>query len=75
MSVQQERKPGTALDVGYYRTWFRNLTVINNLAVTAADFSHYCVTTPPDSRLPGGGGQRLCGLCSVNQAKFSQATR
>jgi hypothetical protein len=36
------------------------------LAVASSDYSPYCVTTPPDSRLPGGGGQQICGLFDLN---------
>ena len=28
-------------------------------------FSPYCITAPPDPRLPGGGGNSLCGLYDV----------
>lgn len=71
-SVQQELWPGVALDVGFFRTWYGNFNVTDNLALTAADFSPYCVTVPVDSRLPGGGGNQLCGLHDVSPAKFGQ---
>ena len=35
-----------------------------------ADFNPYCVNAPVDSRLPGGGGNQLCGLYDVTPAKF-----
>jgi hypothetical protein len=71
-SVQHEVKPGIALTAGYFRTWYGNFIVTQNRAVTAADFSPYCVTEPADSRLPGGGGDQLCGLYDINPAKFGQ---
>ena len=40
--------------------------------MTAADYSPYCVTAPIDPRLPGGGGNQLCGLFDVNPTKFGQ---
>ena len=46
--------------------------VTDNLAVTPADFDPFCVTAPVDPRLPGGGGYEVCGLYSVNPAKFGQ---
>jgi hypothetical protein len=69
-SVQQELAKGVALTVGYFRTWYGNLTVSENVAVTAADFTTYCITAPADSRLPGGGGNRICGLYDINPEKF-----
>jgi hypothetical protein len=43
---------------------------VDNLAVTPADFDPYCITSPVDPRLPGGGGQRICGLYDLNPTKF-----
>src|SRR5262249_38550070 len=37
-------------------------------------FSPYCVTAPVDSRLPGGGGNQICGLYDISAAKFGAAT-
>ena len=39
----------------------------------ANDFSHYCVTAPVDSRLPGGGGEEICGLYDVSPALFGRS--
>jgi hypothetical protein len=60
------------LTAGYYRTWYTNISVTDNLSVTPADFNQYCVTAPIDSRLPGGGGYQLCGLYDVTATKFGQ---
>src|SRR5206468_4401431 len=38
------------------------------------DFQPYCVTAPPDPRLPNGGGYRICGLSDITPAKFGVAT-
>jgi hypothetical protein len=71
VSLQQQLAPNVGLTVGYYRTWRTNLYDTNNLAVTRADFTPYCVTVPIDSRLPGGGGNQLCdGL--YNNQKFGK---
>ena len=37
-SVQREIVPRVSMEVGYYRRWWGNTTVTDNLAVTAADF-------------------------------------
>ena len=69
-SVQQELRPGMALTVGYYRAWYGNFTVTDNLAVTPADFDPFCITAPVDARLPGGGGNQICGLYDISPTKF-----
>ena len=40
--------------------------------MTSADYSPYCVTAPVDARLPGGGGNQLCGYFDINPNKFGQ---
>jgi len=69
--LQHELRPGLGLNVGYYRTWYGNFSVTDNLAVAPADFDAYCTTAPVDSRLPGSGNQ-VCGLFDVRPAKFGQ---
>ena len=78
-SVQHELRPNVALTVNYFRTWFQNFGVgnysafgltVDNLAVTPADYNPFCITVPVDARLPGGGGNQLCGLYDVSPAKF-----
>jgi hypothetical protein len=68
--LQQELWPRVGLTFGYYHTWYNNFMTTQNTAVAASDFSSYCVTSPVDSRLPGGGGQAVCGLFDVNPSKF-----
>ena len=43
----------------------------DNLKVTPADYSPYCVTVPTDDRLPLSG-QSLCGLYDINPNAFGQ---
>ncbi len=68
VSVQQELLPRASLDVGYYRRWYGNFQVIDNRAVTPADFFQYSVTVPTDSRLEQSG-QVLSGFSEINPAK------
>ncbi len=70
VSVQQQLRQGMALNVGYFRTSYGNFTATENTAVTAASFDTFCVTAPADSRLPGGGGNQLCGFYDVKPAFF-----
>ena len=70
--VQHELKPGFGVTVGYYRTWYGNKTVTDNLLVTPTDFTAFCVTAPSDSRLPDGGGYQVCDPVDVNPSAFGR---
>jgi hypothetical protein len=71
-SLQRQLFAGVAAFIGYYRTWYGNFTVTDNLLVTPADYDPYCITAPVDSRLPGGGGNQICGLYDLNPSKVGQ---
>ncbi len=73
-ALQHELMPGFGVQVGYYRTWFGNKTVVDNLLVNRADFSSFCVNAPLDSRLPGGGGYEVCGAYDVNPGAFGRVS-
>ena len=72
VSVQQELVTGVSVEVGYFRRWLQNFTVVDNRAVTAADFDAFSVTAPSDPRLPDGGGYVVSGLYNVSNAKAGQ---
>ncbi len=74
-SVQQQLLPRVSVEAGYFRRWYGNFGVTDNVALTASDFDSYCITAPVDSRLPGGGGTQLCGLHNVKPAKFGVPTQ
>jgi hypothetical protein len=61
-AVQHELLANVALNAGYYRTWQGNIYLTDNLVVTAADFTPYCITAPANLRLPGGAA----GIRSVD---------
>jgi hypothetical protein len=71
-SVEHQLTNRLVLGGGYFRTWYGNFTVTDNLAVTPADFDPYCINAPVDPRLPGGGGNQICGLYDVNPSKSGQ---
>ncbi|HEV2985609.1 MAG TPA: hypothetical protein VGX46_14545, partial [Vicinamibacterales bacterium] len=70
--VQHEIVPGVALNASYYRRWYGNFLVTDNLAVGPTDYSSYCVQAPSNSLLPAGGGYPVCGLEDINPGKFGQ---
>jgi hypothetical protein len=73
VSVQQQLLPRTSMEVGYFRRWFNNFTVTENLdAAGPANYNTFSTTAPLDPRLPGGGGQTISGLYDVNPALFGQ---
>jgi hypothetical protein len=75
LGVQHELLPRVSVNGSYFRRQWRSLTVIDNLPVTAADYDPFCITTPADSRLPGGGGQQICGLYDVTPSKVGANNR
>jgi hypothetical protein len=73
--VQQELLPQVSADVSYFRRWYGNFAVTDNLAITPADFDPFSITVPTDPRLPGGGGYVVSGLYNLKPAKFGVPTR
>jgi len=74
VELQHQLFTGTSVTAGYYRRWFGNFRVTDNLQVTPADYDPFCITAPVDSRLPGGGGYQVCGLADIQREKFGQVT-
>jgi len=68
--IQHEILPGFGIDVTFFRTSFGGFTVNQNTAVTRADFDTFCITSPSSSRLPGGGGEEICGLYDIKPGRF-----
>jgi hypothetical protein len=67
VSIQREVLPRMSVDFGYFRRWFGNFEVVQNRAVTPADFTEYSIAVPNDPRLPRAG-QMLGGFYEVNPA-------
>jgi len=70
--VQHQLGQGISVTGGYYRNWYGNLRVTDNLEVSPEDFDSFCITAPQDPRLPGGGGYPVCGLYDIKPNKFGQ---
>jgi hypothetical protein len=69
LGVQHELMPALSVNVAYVRRAYGNFTAVDNLDVTPADYSPFCITAPADSRLPDGGGSQICDLYDLNPNK------
>jgi hypothetical protein len=65
-SVQHELAPRVSVDFGYFRRWFGNFAVTDNLALAATDFTSFATVVPVDPRLPDGGGNTISGFVDRN---------
>ena len=70
--VQHQLWPSVSVTGGYYRNWYGNFRVTDNLAISPEDFTPYCITAPRDAYLPGGGSYEVCGLYDISLSKFGQ---
>jgi len=68
VSGQHEILPRVSMDVGYFRRWFGNFRVTDNLAVPATGYDKLTFAAPNDSRLPNAG-ETVTGL-DLNPAYF-----
>jgi hypothetical protein len=69
-SVQRELRTGLSVNAGYYRRWYGNFVVTDNLAITPSDYDEFCMTAPTDPRLGSSSGSRICGLYDLTPAAF-----
>jgi hypothetical protein len=68
--IQHQLLAGVSVYASYNRRWFGNFTATDNLLVSPSDYDPFCIAAPIDSRLPGGGGNSICGLFDINPSKF-----
>jgi hypothetical protein len=60
--VQHHLLDGLGVELSWYRRWQGNQFVTQNIKTQASDYLPFCVATPSDSRLPGGGNKQICGF-------------
>jgi hypothetical protein len=73
LAFQHELSAGLSMNVGYFRRWYGNFAVLDNLLAEPGDYSSFCYTPPVDDRLPDGGGKPICGFYDVNPVLSSGA--
>ena len=70
--VQHQVLPRVAVDFQFTRHAFGNFFASQDINhPPATSFSSFCVTAPPDSRLPNGGGYQTCGFMDQNPNTFA----
>src|SRR4029434_3410551 len=70
--VQRELVPGVSADLTYFRRWYGNFVLVDDLAIGPADFDKFTITAPKDPRLTGGGGYPVEGD-DIKTPKFAGA--
>ena len=70
LGLQQGLTPRVSLDIQWTRHWYGNFFVTQNRATPASGFDEYCVRAPADTRLPGGGGNDICGFMDIQPEYF-----
>ena len=70
IGLQQGLTPRISLDVQWMRHWYGNFFVTQNRATPPEAFDSYCITAPTHQRLPGGGGNQVCGFMDLKPEFF-----
>ena len=71
-TVQHQLAPRVSVEASYARRIYGNFLVTDNRAVGPEDFDAFSITSPVDSRLPGGGGEVISGFQDLKPEKFGQ---
>jgi hypothetical protein len=77
VSAQRELTRAISMNGGFYRRWYGNFYVTDNINVPASEYQEYSLTAPTSATipkaalLPGGGGYPVNGLFMISQAGFA----
>jgi len=69
--IQHELMPRMSVNASYFRRIYGNFAVTDAVPVGVNDYTSYCVDGPVDARLPGSGGERICGLRDINSVALA----
>jgi hypothetical protein len=70
--IQHQLVPRVAVDFQFTRHAFGNFIASQDINhPPSSTFGSFCVTAPGDPRLPGGGGNQICGFMDQNPSTFS----
>jgi hypothetical protein len=69
--VQHSISPNHSISVGYYYSAYKNFLLQNQVLMSPSDFNKYCIKSPVDPGLPGGGGDVRCIFFDPSQAAFA----
>jgi hypothetical protein len=72
-SIQRELRRGVSVDFGYFRRWYGNFGVTDNLNLGPSDYSTFSVLAPSDPRLPDGGNYSVSGFYNLNPGAVARA--
>jgi hypothetical protein len=67
--LERELLPRVSANAAYFRRWYGNFVITDDLAVGPADYDRFVITAPRDPRLPGGGGYAVEGY-DIKPEKF-----
>ena len=68
--IQRELRPGVSADATYFRRWYGNFLATDNRWWAPGISIRSVSRRQPTPRLPGGGGEQICGLYDITPAKF-----
>lgn len=71
VSMQHQVVSRVSVNAAYFRRWYGNFQVTDNILVGPGDFTPYSVTVPNDPRLPNAGAT-ISGLFDRNTNKVGQ---
>jgi len=68
--VQHELAPRVSVDVAYFRRWFGNFEVTDNLALTPGDYDRFSLVAPTTDPRLENAGQPIEGYYAIRPAAF-----